>query len=99
MLPDLILWDKEQKMEELKSRFLKAVEYVRFQRKIRVDIGLAISNAAKQFEVDQTELAREMAKLATEAKAERIKAREDARKARLARWQKTDDSRYKWMND
>ena len=86
-------------MEELNDRFARAVNYVRSQRKIGIEMGLAISNAAKEYEVDMTELAREIAKLASEAKAASIKAREEKRKSNFAKWQARDDKKYGWMNN
>jgi len=81
-------------MEEFESRLKKAVEYVKFQRKMRIDMGLAISNASTLHEVDRTALAQKMAKLAAEAKAKRIKDKADAKAARFAKWQAIDDKRY-----
>ncbi len=81
-------------MADFKTRLIEAVKYVKCQRKIGIDIGLAISNASIECDVDRTQLAQEMSRLAAEVKAARIKARADAKAARFANWHAIDARRY-----
>lgn len=84
--------------DNVNKRFEQAIQRVRELRKF-MDFGLAVTNAASEFEVDRAALAKEISKLATAAKAEKKRKKEEAKQQRLAKWKEADDRRYGWMND
>ena len=85
--------------EDWNIRLKQAIDYVRSQRKMGIEIALAIDNASKIHDIDRTVLARKISALAKTAKIANIAARKATRNASFAKWGAADKKRYDWMNN